>query len=334
MSVIYILSDQGKLGKRGEALVLHHIDGNVTTIFPYKTDHLVAMGNISISGDAIRLITKNRLPMTFLSKNGKFNAKLTFGENKNVFLRQRQYSILNNPAESLAMARAIVLGKIRNQLCFMQRIGRTRKLSDEESDRVNASIAQIKNYQAGAETTDDIEKLRGLEGMAARTYFGVFTLNLIPEWAEFKNRSRNPPESNVNAVLSFLYTLLMYRVESALESQGLDVYCGNLHALAYGKTALVYDLVEEFRTPVADAICCSLFNLGVLNKEDFRTEDFPEEGCTGVLLSKEGLNKVIAAFEEKMETGISYQKIIYAQAEHYRRVMAGEDAEYIPYQQK
>lgn len=334
MSVIYILSDQGKLGKRGEALVLHHIDGNVTTIFPYKTDHLVAMGNISISGDAIRLITKNRLPMTFLSRNGKFNAKLTFGENKNVFLRQRQYNILNNPVESLAMARAIVLGKIQNQLCFMQRIGRTRKLTAEEAAKVGAAIAQTKNYMAGAASTDDMEKLRGLEGMAARTYFSVFALNLIPEWADFKSRSKNPPESNVNAVLSFLYTLLMYRVESALESQGLDVYCGNLHALTYGKTALVYDLMEEFRTSVADAICCSLFNLGILYPEDFHTEEFPEEGCTGILLTKDGLNKVIAAFEEKMETGINYQKIIYAQAEQYRRVIAGEEAEYIPYHQK
>lgn len=334
MSVIYILSDQGKLGKRGEALVLYHIDGKATTIFPYKTDHLVAMGNISISGDALRLITKNRLPMTFLSKNGKFNAKLTFGENKNVFLRQRQYNILNNPAESLAMARAIVLGKIQNQLCFMQRIGRTRKLTAEEAAKVGAAIAQAKNYMAGAASTDDMEKLRGLEGMAARTYFSVFAINLIPEWADFKGRSKNPPESNVNAVLSFLYTLLMYRVESALESQGLDVYCGNLHALTYGKTALVYDLMEEFRTPVADAICCSLFNLGILYPEDFHTEEFPEEGCTGILLTKDGLNKVIAAFEEKMETGINYQKIIYAQAEQYRRVIAGEEAEYISYHQK
>ena len=334
MSVIYILSDQGKLGKQGESLVLYHIDGKVTKIFPYKTDHLVAMGNISISGDAIRLITRNRLPMTFLSKNGKFNAKFSFGENKNVFLRQRQYSILSNPAQSLAMARSIVAGKIQNELVFMQRIGRERELAPQQAVQVGSSIAQIKSYLSGVLTTDDIEKLRGLEGMAARIYFSVFALNLIPEWAEFKNRSKNPPESNVNAVLSFLYTLLMYRVESALESQGLDIYCGNLHALTYGKTALVYDLMEEFRTPVADALCCSLFNKGMLDEQDFRIEDFPEEGCTGILLTKEGLNKVIAMFEEKMETGLNYQKIIYAQAEHYRRVVAGEEAEYIPYHQR
>lgn len=152
----------------------------------------------------------------------------------------------------------------------------------------------------------------------------------------------------------------MYRVESAIESQGLDTCCGNLHALNYGRTALVFDLMEEFRTPIADSVCCSLFNLGILKIGDFEkkkfsndSEEFPLEKTpdssdetisesfdNGILLTKEGIKKVISLFEEKIDTQIlylpknekiSYKKIIYEQAAHYKRVMSGEEIEYKSY---
>ncbi len=292
MSEIYILSDYGKLSKRDETIVFTQPDGTSTILFPFKTEQLVLIGRISISADALRLLTKHKIPTTFLSSNGKFNGRLSFGDKKNVFLRQKQFRILDNPKKSLEIARSIVVGKIKNEISFMQRIKR-KNLADEVV--IERALNSVKNTLNDAEKTDDIEKLRGYEGLAARKYFEVFKFNLQPEWAEFKTRSKNPPKSNVNAVLSFLYTLLMYRVESAVEAAGLDSCCGNLHAVNYGKTALVFDLMEEFRSPVCDTVCCSLFNLGTLKPEDFEkvefsaeSEDFPLEKTEQIEQLKQG----------------------------------------------
>lgn len=115
MSAIYILSDYGKLGKSDETLVFTQPDGTKTILFPYKTEQLILIGNVSISGDALRLLTKYKIPVILMSKNGRFNGKLTFGEGKNVSLRQKQYLILSNEQESLKIARSIVCGKIRNE---------------------------------------------------------------------------------------------------------------------------------------------------------------------------------------------------------------------------
>ncbi len=292
MSEIYILSDYGKLSKRDETIVFTQPDGTSTILFPFKTEQLVLIGRISISADALRLLTKHKIPTTFLSSNGKFNGRLSFGDKKNVFLRQKQFRILDNPKKSLEIARSIVVGKIKNEISFMQRIKR-KNLADEVV--IERAVNSVKNTLSDAEKTDDIEKLRGYEGLAARKYFEVFKFNLQPEWAEFKTRSKNPPKSNVNAVLSFLYTLLMYRVESAVEAAGLDSCCGNLHAVNYGKTALVFDLMEEFRSPVCDTVCCSLFNLGTLKPDDFEkvefsaeSEDFPLEKTEQIEQLKQG----------------------------------------------
>lgn len=354
MASIYIISDHGKISRHDETLVFQQSDDTRTILFPYKTEHLVLMGNVSLSGDALRLIMKYKLGVTFLSSNGRFNGKLEFGDGKNVFLRQKQYRILDDGDASLKIARSIVTGKIRNEISFMQRIKRK---SGKDGKALEDAIKSVKQNLSDAEKTGSVDSLRGYEEMAARSYFDVFAQNIIPDWAEFKCRSKNPPRSNVNAVLSFLYTLLMYRVQSAIESQGLDPCVGNLHALNYGKTALVFDLMEEFRSPVADTVCCALFNLGTLSEEDFEAHDFSKEDSDypldeaaeneadspqskGILLTKAGLKKVIAAFETKMDslilyapTGqkISYKKIIYEQAEHYKRVVSGEETEYKAY---
>ncbi|HZK19570.1 MAG TPA: CRISPR-associated endonuclease Cas1, partial [Treponemataceae bacterium] len=192
----------------------------------------------------------------------------------------------------------------------------------------------------------------------------VFKYNISPDWAVFGGRSKNPPKSNVNAVLSFLYTLLMYRITSALESQGLDTMAGVLHVINYGRASLVFDLMEEFRTPVADSICCSLFNLKVLKQDDFEEknfspsdENFPLDTCdneearnenamlaskseTGILLTQNGLKKVIKQFEDKMNSQlyyeplakkISYQRIMIEQGKIYKRVILGEEKNYTPF---
>lgn len=355
MASVYVLSDNGKISRTGETLVFTQPDGTKTIVFPFKTESLMLIGSVSLTGEAIRLIARHRIPVIFLASNGKFNGKLVYGVGKNVFLRQKQYLIAADEQQSLAIAGCIVAGKIRNQLSFMQRI--KRKTKAEESSVRNA-ITGIKNILMSLPEVSDKDKLRGMEGLASRYYFQVFKYNLLPDWAVFEKRSRNPPGSNVNAVLSFLYTLLMYRVEAAIETLGLDSMVGNLHLMNYGAQSLVFDLMEEFRIPIADTVCCSLFNLGQLEPEDFRTCDFSSDdsdlplhpgeesdteeksNTTGVLLTKDGIKKVIKAFETKMEScvlyapdneKISFQQIIIRQCRQYKRIIAGDQLVYEPF---
>lgn len=340
MPAIYVISDRGKLSRTDEHILFTGIDGSCTTLFPFKMEQLVLMGNVSISGDALRLLTQYRIPVTLLSKNGKFNSRLVYGESRNVFLRQKQYMLAADEGASLKIAKQIVTGKIRNQIAFMQRIKRN---ADCDRDAVEDAVGKVKRGLYIAQNCGNKNSLRGTEGISSREYFSVFKQNIIPGWAVFDKRSRNPPKSNVNAVLSFLYTLLAYRVESAIEASGLDCMVGNLHELSYSSQALVFDLMEEFRSPVADAVCCSLFNLKQLAPEDFEESAAEDTGESGILLTYEGLKKVISAFEEKLETCVTvsdeegrktYQQLIFFQVDQYKRVVSGEQAEYHSYSYK
>jgi len=358
MSTIYIVSDNGKLKKKDETIHLEDSDGTITILFPYKTEQLIIMGNVEITSPALKLLMKHNIDTIFLSKNGRFNGKLVFQESKNVFLRQKQYRLLDNEKFKESFARDIARGKLKNQLAFMQRINR----KGGSNEIIKTAISRMKRNIDKLEGKETIDQIRGMEGMGARLFFSVFKLNIIQDWAEFKGRSMHPPKDNVNAVLSFLYTLIFFRIDAIITAEGLDGYAGYFHALDYGRRSLSFDLMEEFRTPIADTLTCALFNLGILHEDDFREVDFStndteeyllqrdnsEEDSLesaviqtkkGVLLTKGGVRKVITHFEKKLETQyyyepllkrISYKKLFFEQVKHFKRVVAGEEKNYRP----
>lgn len=358
MGSVYIFSDYGKLGKKDESLCFTATDGTERRIFLHRTDRLIVMGAVEMSSAALRMIMKYKIDTVFLSRNGRFNGKLEFQEGKNVFLRKRQYQILEDPKTSQEIVQSIIHGKIQNQLNFMHRIGRKR-----DGLSIDTALAGVKRCLDQLESAQSIESLRGYEGYASRLFFSVLKLNVLPDWAQFNGRSMQPPKDEVNAVLSFLYTLLLYRVDSIIEMVGMDPYVGYLHTLSYGKRALTFDLMEEYRTSIGDTLCCALFNLGILSRSDFNTSIFSTDDVenpldapveiledtivtetsdklTGVLLTTDGLKKVSTQFEEKMNTlifyppigeKISYQKVIIEQIRHFSRVLLGEEQGYKPF---
>ena len=161
MSDVYILSNVGKLGKRDETLIFSKPDGTTQVLFPFKVEQLMLIGKVSISGDALRMLSKYRIPVSFISTNGYFNARLVYANNKNMFLRQQQYRLMDNPAQPLQVAKGIVIGKIKNQLSFMQRIKRKTTEVDAE---IQTAITRIKQLIEKAETITSLESLRGIEG--------------------------------------------------------------------------------------------------------------------------------------------------------------------------
>jgi len=346
MSDIYIISDHGKLNQSNEILEFVAADGTIRKIFPHKTDALIIGGVVTISGRAFRLLIKHQINTLFICKNGKYNGKLIFTGTKNIFLRKKQYFFSDNEGFALPIAKSIVLAKVKNELTFIRRI----KRKNDNEETFLKVIRDIKILIEKIENAKNFDELRGYEGICAKHYFSVFRYNIMPDWALFPTRNKNPPLTNVNAVLSFLYTMLMYRIETAIEITGLDAMAGFLHTPEYGKNALVFDLMEEFRTPVVDTLCCTLFNHGMLSPNDFYTVNDDESNDVvpvnhefnerAVLLTKEGLSKVIAAFENKinilayyppLENQISINMIVIEQVKHFKRVILEEEKAYKGY---
>ena len=333
MSNIYVISEGGKLNRSNALLSFTRYDGSGLTIRPQKIQTLVLIGKVTLTAEAMRLISMNRMQVLFLSANGDFNSKLVYDESKNTNLRMMQYAFHLNTERCLRISKQIIGAKIRNQIAFIQRIKRKRpECSDKD---MNSIVDTCKQKLTAVREAASIEELRGLEGCTARAYFKAIRANIIPEWADFEKRSKNPPKSNVNAVLSFLYPLLRFRVEAAIRAQNLDPMLPIMHAQSYGKSSLSYDLMEEFRAPVADTTCCALFNLGTLCAEDFKTgdqaEDYEHLDPAGIYLTKEGLKKTAAAFEAKMESEAGYQAAIFEQAERLRRVIENAEEDYEPF---
>jgi CRISPR-associated protein Cas1 len=352
MSTIYLVSKYGRLVRKGQVLEFRVGEDIRNTIFPFKTEQLVIIGKVDITSSAMRLLMNHQIDTVFLSKNGRFAGKLAFQTGKNVFLRQKQFQRIDDTEFRLSLAKSIVMGKLKNQLTFVQRI-----LRKKQNRKITDITDSIKTMIRKAESADNLARLRGYEGMGARHFFSIFKYGFQVDWVNFKGRNMNPPLDPINAVLSFIYTMILYRVDAALETLGLDPYVGYFHTLDYGKRSLAFDLMEEYRTPIGDTLTASLFNLEILKEDDFREVTFDREYNAypigeseeddsavlqekkAILLNKDGLTKVITQLERKLDTlyfypplarRVNYKELINHQCKHFKRVLTGEETVYKP----
>lgn len=307
------------------------------------------IGRTTVTSGAFSLIFSNNIEVAFLTGKGRYVSRLIYSEKKNTLLRHRQHLVSADERVSLSIAKDIVRGKLHNQYLFMQRIGR--KTGDKEG-RIASAINEMSHIRKMLENASDISEVRGLEGDGSRLYFSCLGKNINCGWIEFHNRTKNPPLDPVNSVLSFLYTVLANRISGHIHRSGLDPGIGTLHSVTYGRESLVYDLIEEFRTPIVDTLTCSLFNMLVLKKEHFRVEpartfddedgvrvQLTGEGPDAVLLNEEGCRRVLEQFERKLsethhhpftDSILSYDKIIQEQVKIYKNVIAGTLDHYLP----
>jgi CRISPR-associated protein Cas1 len=274
--------------------------------------------------------------------------KFIYGDSKNTLLRHKQHQLYDNSQSALAIAKDIVAGKLSNEFYFSQRIARTRNCQD-----INSDIRTIRQLHDMVASCDSMDGVRGIEGKAATCYFNCLGHNFIIDWTKFSKRTKNPPLDEINSVLSFLYTLVANRIDILLFQEGLDDSIGYLHALSYGRKSLVFDLEEEFRTPVVDTLACALFNRGEVEQNDFETkedEGNEENGSNetienrslrkGVYLTEGGMKKTIAAFEKKLlqehyypelNKKLSYEKILGEQVKLFKSVISGDREHYVPF---
>lgn len=305
LNTLYITTQGAYLSKDGETVSVS-VDHEVKLRVPIHTlSTIVCFGNISCSPFLMGFCGERHVGLSFLTENGKFLARVQGPVSGNVLLRREQYRKADSPEFCIAFTKASLSGKIANARTVLLRAMRDHsgKNGIELVGKAGDSLKQQMNM---IQRQTDIDSLRGVEGFAANTYFGVFN-HLITAQKEsffFKERSRRPPKDNVNALLSFLYTLLVHDMRSALESVGLDPAVGFLHKDRPGRPSLALDLIEELRPLLADRLTLSLVNLQQIQRRGFKIS---ESGA--VLMNDETRKKVLVAYQERKREEIYHPYI-------------------------
>jgi len=273
--IAYVSTQGARIIREGKHLLVKKDGDTYNTLFTYRLEQLVVMGNISITPQAFKLLMGNNIDTVFLTLSGRYLGRLALAEPKNVHLRKKQFLLSDDQEFSLRMAKSFVSGKLRNMATLLGRIKRARGHGDAKN-----RSREVRRIADRVDQAENLEQLRGMEGAGSARYFSSLGLGLTRDFG-FRKRVRRPPTDPVNAVLSLLYTFLINRVYAAIRQAGLDPYPGCLHTLEYGRHSLALDLVEEFRPILSDSLMLSLFNLGVLKEEDFTRptpEEEPDEG--------------------------------------------------------
>src|SRR4051794_3868188 len=274
LNTLYVTTQGTYLAKEREAVVVR-LDALIVMRVPIHTlGGIVCFGQIGFSPFLLGLCGERGVAVSFLSENGRFLARINGPVSGNVLLRREQYRRADDPTASAALARSVIAAKVANSRTVILRALRDRPESTG-AERLKAAATQLAQGLAALKEGIPLDNLRGLEGTAARVYFEVFD-DLITQQKDgffFRERSRRPPLDNVNALLSFQYTLLRHDVEAALESVGLDPAVGFLHRDRPGRPSLALDLMEELRAFLADRLTLSLINLQQIRAEGFRTNE-------------------------------------------------------------
>jgi CRISPR-associated protein Cas1 len=296
LNTIYVTTEGASLRKDGENLVVE-IDGEERSRVPlHMLGSVVVFGAIFVSPPLIGTLAAKGIALVFLDRMGRFQARLEGPVSGNVLLRRAQYRTSDDAVE---IVRSIVLGKIANQRSVLMRGQRDYgdSMGEEDKKALEKAIGRMARIVRRVTFKDDtIELLRGSEGEAAQLYFLVFGLLIRAPDPEMRwqGRSRRPPLDPVNAILSFLYSLLTHDCSSACESVGLDPAVGFLHRDRPGRPSLALDLMEEFRPVFADRLALSLINRRQLRARDFHTL---ETGA--VRMSDDARKTVITAWQER-----------------------------------
>lgn len=323
---LYATNPGSRLSKRGGRVVLIEDDRETASRRLLDVSHVAVFGNVTVGSALLRACFDDGIPVLWFTAGSWFSGFATGMPAKNVTVRMRQHraAALGSPE----LAAAFVNGKIRNARTLLRRHG------GEPAQRVVGQLAQLAK---AAEEERSLESLLGIEGTAARLYFGCFGGLLRGSGADgefaFDDRNRRPPRDPVNALLSFVYALLVKDVTVAALAAGLDPYVGLYHRPGFGRPALALDLAEEMRPLVGDSTVMTAINNGEVGPDDFVRR------AGGVALTARGRRKTIAAYERRMTQELrhplfgyraSYRRCLEIQARLLAAVLVGDVPAYRP----
>ena len=344
MDSVYVLEPGSYIRREGMTLKVVK-DGKVLEEIPAAgLKRLMLIGYVSLSGGVLDFLIKNRIETVFMTPTGRFRARLALDEHRHVALRKAQYLRLSEDAFALNAAKIIVRGKTENMLHFL--LLRARQYANQN---LKLAAVKLKGLLSSIENVRNIESLRGVEGAGARMYFESFPGMLKNDAFTFQGRNRRPPRDPVNALLSFVYTLLTNEVLSAVKACGLDPYMGALHEISYGRPSIACDLVEEYRCFLGDRLVLGLINRKAVKPEDFIYRKSPPEAFVDedemktkrpVEMKPAISRALIAAYEEMMKKEvrydplskkISYRWLILQQARQFGAYLQEKEVAYTPF---
>ena len=336
LNTLFVTSEDIYLSLEGEN-VLANREKEVIARYPLHT--LQTIVSFSYSGASPALMgacAQRGIGLAFCTPRGRFLARVCGESSGNVLLRREQYRIADDSQRSCEIARNMIFGKLSNGASSIQRTLRDHAPRVADCGLEDAA-RKVKELLPLTLEVSDLEALRGLEGVGAAAYFGVFGHLLLNRKEDFffHGRNRRPPLDRVNAMLSFAYSLLAHDCASALESVGLDAYVGFLHRDRPGRESLALDLMEELRPCMADRFVLTLVNNRVVKPEDFQVQD-----SGAVLLTDEGRKKFLKAWQERkrdilthpyLNEKMSWGLIPYVQALLLARYIRGDLDAYPPF---
>lgn len=336
LNTLYITSSNRYLSLDGENVVILEEQKEIGRVPLHNLQGIVTFGYTGASPALMGACAQRNIDLTFMSANGRFLARVTGEVKGNVTLRKQQYNISEDKTESVQIARNFIFGKVYNARWILERAARDYPLRldveklKEKSNVLYHSLQKIRLCESA-------DRLLGLEGEAASVYFSVFDQLILQQKENFLfcGRNRRPPLDNVNAMLSFAYSLLAGMCGSALEGVGLDPYVGFYHTDRPGRMSLALDLMEELRGVMADRFVLTLINKRIMKKENFIQK---ENGA--VILDDSGRKLFLTAWQERKRDSIKHpflnEKLEWGMIPHIQamllaRYLRGDLDEYPPF---
>ena len=302
LNTLYVTSENSYLALDGENVVLFENKDELGRIPLHNLEGIVSFGYRGTSPALMGACAERNISLCYLTPQGKFLPRVSGRIKGNVVLRQQQYDSSRDEAISLEIAKNCIIGKVYNARWVLERAIRDHSLQID-AEKVKAASNFLKDSLTLIQNSQSKDQLRGYEGEAASIYFGVFDQLILQQKKDFifTGRNRRPPLDPVNAMLSFVYTLLTNMVTSALESVGLDPYVGYLHVDRPGRASLSLDLVEELRAVMADRFVLSLINRKMVTGKNFSRQ---ENGA--ILMDDELRKRVLMEWQNRKKEMITH----------------------------
>ncbi len=331
LNTLYITKQESYLHKERETIVIKQGNDKLGQFPALTIGNMLCFGQVTVSPPLMGYCAEQGIGLSFYTEYGRFLARVQGRHTGNVLLRRTQYRLADHVSKSNQIAKVMVGAKIANARNVLMRELRNHGENPELSQAVHRLADGLKRCQQ----SETVAQTMGFEGESAAVYCSVFNELLRDCEFKFEGRIRRPPTDPVNALLSFVYSLITQECVSALMGVGLDPYVGFLHQDRPGRPSLALDLLEEFRAPWADRFVLTLFNRKQLQKNDFTFE-----ASGAVKLTDDARKKVLVAFQERkqeeilhpyLEEKVPYGLLPHCQALLLARHLRGDMEFYPPY---
>lgn len=301
-NTLYITNPDVYIGKQGEAVEIRSKERGTLRVPMHHLRSIVCFGPVGVSPYLVASLAEKGIAVSFLTTHGKFLARMVGPQTGNIHLRRDQYRAADDSLRALGIAQSLIGSKLQAARGMLLQRARNRQQDAlAQEDALAQAAAQLKQSLEEIPLSKELEQLRGVEGYAARVYFGTFGELLSNSGFSWQGRNMRPPRDPVNAVLSFVYTLLAHDCSAACQAVGLDPQAGFLHVDRPGRPALALDLMEPLRILLADRLVLTLFN-----RQQLQLDDFEDQLSGAVFLNEAGRRKVLRAYQDRKRESLTH----------------------------